>query len=283
MTAFALALAIFAALGLSPSTASPGGPHGLRPGGVHGTASTDPADAAPGGRRARPANSAPTRHAVGRDASSGWRWPLGPPTPTVVRAFSPPAVPWGPGHRGVDLAARPGAPVRAAGAGTVSYAGRLAGRSVVAVSHGVLRTTYLPVLPSVRVGAAVAAGTPIGVLERVPSPHCAVPCLHWGLLRGTVYLDPLSLVGRGVRLLPQWATASSAPHVPGTARRTPDVALRSATSFSGTWLTGMGSGFLLAFLALFVGRHARLRRPARRRQPCEVIDLARERRLRRVR
>ena len=45
----------------------------------------------------------------------------------VVRRFSPPPHPWLPGHRGVDLAGRPGAVVRAAGAGTVVFAGTVAG------------------------------------------------------------------------------------------------------------------------------------------------------------
>src|SRR5690606_7535553 len=35
----------------------------------------------------------------------------------VVRRFAPPPEPWLPGHRGVDLAAAPGAVVHAAGAG----------------------------------------------------------------------------------------------------------------------------------------------------------------------
>src|SRR5262245_48381380 len=73
-----------------------------------------------------------------------WRWPL-PPVPRVVRDYDPPPRPWLRGHRGVDLAARPGQPVYAAGAGRVGYAGRLAGRGVVAVVHGPLRTSYLPV------------------------------------------------------------------------------------------------------------------------------------------
>jgi murein DD-endopeptidase MepM/ murein hydrolase activator NlpD len=59
-------------------------------------------------------------------------------------------LPFGPGHRGVDLAAVAGAPVLAAGAGTVVFAGTVAGRGVVSVDHsGGLRTTYEPVLPTV--------------------------------------------------------------------------------------------------------------------------------------
>lgn len=145
-----------------------------------------------------------------------WRWPL-TPSPTVLRAFDPPAEPWAAGHRGVDLAAAPGQAVHAAGAGRVSYAARLAGRGVVVISHGALRTTYLPVRASVRPGRSVRAGERIGAVERRPG-HCGpVACLHWGALRGRSYIDPLSLVAaRRIRLLPVWgvpAPSTSAPAV----------------------------------------------------------------------
>ena len=129
-------------------------------------------------------------------------WPLDP-RPEVVAAFAPPATSYGPGHRGVDLRGRVGQPVRAAEAGTVTFAGRLAGRGVVVVSHGDTRTTYEPVEATVAVGDEVPAGAALGTLQLFGS-HCFPrSCLHWGLLRGDTYLDPLSLVGaQPVRLLP---------------------------------------------------------------------------------
>ncbi|MFE9690471.1 murein hydrolase activator EnvC family protein [Micromonospora sp. NPDC005806] len=132
-----------------------------------------------------------------------FRWPLAG-TPRPVRRFDPPPQPWLPGHRGVDLAATPGAEARAAGPGAVLFAGVVAGRPVVTVGHvGGLRTTYEPVRPGLPAGAPVAAGTPIGVLL-AGHPGCpAEACLHWGLRRGEEYLDPLALLGLGpVRLLP---------------------------------------------------------------------------------
>jgi murein DD-endopeptidase MepM/ murein hydrolase activator NlpD len=130
----------------------------------------------------------------------GRSWPVGT-RPAVVRGWEPPATPYARGHRGVDLAAPPGAPVRTVAPGRVSFAGRVAGRGVVAVEltgtgEPPLRTTYEPVRASVHKGDEVAPGQVIGTVEPVGS-HCAVTCMHWGLLRGEAYLDPLSL-------LPPW-------------------------------------------------------------------------------
>ena len=138
-------------------------------------------------------------------------WPLHP-EPEVVERFDPPDTPYGAGHRGVDLAGRVGQTVRAALAGQVTFAGRLAGRGVVTVTHGPTRTTYEPVTATVTVGDPVAAGAPIGSLELVGS-HCFPrTCLHWGWLRGEAYLDPLRLVGGGpVRLLPLWRDLPGRP------------------------------------------------------------------------
>lgn len=136
------------------------------------------------------------------EPAAQWTWPLDG-SPPVARDYDPPAERYGTGHRGVDLGAAPGAPVLAAGEGRVSYAGLLAGRGVVVVVHGDLRTTYEPVTAAVSVGQQVAAGQPLGTLA-AGHAGCPLPaCLHWGLRRGEDYLDPLSLVDPGPpRLLP---------------------------------------------------------------------------------
>ena len=162
-------------------------------------------------------------------------WPLRP-DPPVVHGFDPPSTPWGAGHRGVDLLGRPGQVVRSALPGTVSYAGVLAGRGVVVVSHGATRTTYQPVTAAadLAVGDPVGAGERLGVLDAAGS-HCAPrSCLHWGWLEGTTYLDPLRLVGLGpVRLLPflgEGTTPAPAP-APVLARATgPAPATRPAAA-----------------------------------------------------
>src|SRR5688572_20661059 len=92
-------------------------------------------------------------------------WPL-QPRPAVVRAFDAPSPNWQRGHRGVDLAGSGGQTVYAAAAGSVVFAGDLAGRPLVSVAHpGGLRTSYEPVDPTVRAGQRVEAGAAIGVLQ----------------------------------------------------------------------------------------------------------------------
>jgi murein DD-endopeptidase MepM/ murein hydrolase activator NlpD len=137
-------------------------------------------------------------------AASGPPWvaPVGPPT-RITRGFDRPVPNWLPGHRGVDLAASLGQPVKAAGAGVVIWAGTIAGRGVVVISHSDgLRTTYEPVTASVALGEPVRGGEVIGRISHGQS-HCDGHCLHWGLRRGLDYLNPLLLLGLGrPRLIP---------------------------------------------------------------------------------
>ena len=134
-------------------------------------------------------------------------WPL-KPRPAVLRIFDAPSPNWNRGHRGVDLAGAPRQPVYAAGAGTVVFAGELAGRTLVSIAHpGGLRTTYEPIRPTVRVGQLVDAGAVVGELE---SGHAGCPvaaCLHWGAMWGAAsradYVDPLGLLASTpIRLKP---------------------------------------------------------------------------------
>ncbi|MGA4508633.1 peptidoglycan DD-metalloendopeptidase family protein [Propionibacteriaceae bacterium G1746] len=121
---------------------------------------------------------------------------LQPPVPgALLRGFSAPLQRWGAGHRGVDLAARVGEPVRAGAAGVISFAGTVAGRGVVTIDHGNgISTTHEPVQATVSPGDRVAAGNLIGRIGT--GSH--VDGLHWGLRRSGNYHDPmLQLVGRG--------------------------------------------------------------------------------------
>lgn len=131
-----------------------------------------------------------------------WDWPL-QPQPEVVHPFVAPLDPYGPGHRGVDLAGVVGQPVLAVAPGRVSFAGSVAGRGIVVVDHGRLRTTYEPVLVTGARGDRVRRGDVLGTLT-LTGGHCVpLACLHLGVRVGDAYLDPLGLLGSGqVRLLP---------------------------------------------------------------------------------
>lgn len=127
----------------------------------------------------------------------------------VVAGFDPPASTYGAGHRGVDLAAGPGEEVRAVMAGTVSFAGEVAGAGWVTLDHGGgLETTY-GILAERRVasGERVAAGDVLGVLGP-DADH-----LDWGARQHGAYVDPLALLGRWeVHLLqPDRLVAPAAP------------------------------------------------------------------------
>ncbi|MFJ6943412.1 peptidoglycan DD-metalloendopeptidase family protein [Streptomyces wuyuanensis] len=161
-------------------------------------------------------------------------WPVGPPRPAVVRGWEPPPSPYGRGHRGVDLTAPPGTEVRAAAAGRVSFAGPVAGRGVLSIELAgtgdpPLRTTYEPVRPLVAEGALVGEGEAVAVIAEGPA-HCPRGCLHWGLRRGTEYLDPLSLLPASAlrrgpsRLLPVFGVPRSAEAPGPAAQRLADTA-----------------------------------------------------------
>jgi hypothetical protein len=120
--------------------------------------------------------------------AAGWSWPVDGP---VLRPFVFGDDPYAGGqHRGIDIGARPETPVKAASAGTVSFAGTVpsGGRTVTVQSAGGLSVTYLE-LGAIRVarGAEVVEGDPIGTVG--PAAH-----VHLGV-RITAdphgYLDPL--------------------------------------------------------------------------------------------
>jgi len=127
--------------------------------------------------------------APGVARGSSWSWPV---HGRVVGGFSFSAAdPYAPGRRrGIAIAAAPGAPVLAACAGRVAFAGSV-GRSgpTVSVQCGALRATYEG-LARIRVarGATVAAGAPLAVLG-------AAGVLRLGARLGEErYADPAGLL-----------------------------------------------------------------------------------------
>ena len=100
-------------------------------------------------------------------------------------------------HTGVDYAVPLGSPVRAAGAGRVSFAGWHAGGYgfLVVVAHGRgLRTLYAHLARlRVRVGQRVAARTAVG--DAGATGHATGPHLHFELRFRGAAVDPLPALG----------------------------------------------------------------------------------------
>lgn len=124
------------------------------------------------------------------------------PVPAAVaRRFEPPVGAYGPGHRGVDLAAPAGTAVRATERGTVHHAGPVAGVVWVSIDHpdGV-RTSYGP-LTGLRVirGERIERGHRLGTLAATHHGDASRDTgLHLGARRGADYVDPMSLPGIAV-------------------------------------------------------------------------------------
>jgi murein DD-endopeptidase MepM/ murein hydrolase activator NlpD len=128
--------------------------------------------------------SAPAAHASGT-----WLWPISGP---VIRGFDPPNSPFGSGHRGIDIAAPAGSPIVAPQAGTVTFAGSVAGHLFLTVAHGGgVASTYSWLNGLlVRKGDLVARGQAIA-LSGDGHPGALTPSLHMGVKLGTIYVDPL--------------------------------------------------------------------------------------------
>lgn len=122
---------------------------------------------------------------------ASWHWPVDGEH-RVVRDFLAPPSPWGAGHRGLDLAARAGTPVRAPVSGRVSFSGRVVDRGVITIetADGWL-VSMEPVEASMSSGQ-VRAGQRLGVLQ---SGHCPGGCLHIGLRIEGEYRSPARELG----------------------------------------------------------------------------------------
>jgi murein DD-endopeptidase MepM/ murein hydrolase activator NlpD len=126
-----------------------------------------------------------------RAEAGEWSPPVDGP---VVRGYEPPQRPFGPQHLGLDFAARPGTPVRAAGDGVVAFAG-LVGRSrAVALEHaGARRTTYAYLRRvAVRPGRPVRRGEVLG-LSGGDGPGHRADVVHFGYRVNGQPQDPAPL------------------------------------------------------------------------------------------
>jgi peptidase M23-like protein len=159
-------------------------------------------------------------------------------------------------HRGVDLAAGRGDAVRAACAGRVVFAGRVAGQRTVSVRCGRWRVSYAPLTRlGVRAGERVGSGARLGRAARG---------IHFGVRREGRrfgYVDPLPFLA---------GSASPPPAVPVRVRPPPRATppavraahLRPALAPWPVWL-----GLTLLLMGLVGGGRVRLSRRRRERAP----------------
>jgi murein DD-endopeptidase MepM/ murein hydrolase activator NlpD len=122
----------------------------------------------------------------GEVSASGLIWPTSGP---VTSYFGPR---WGRMHEGIDIAAPYGAPIRAAAAGTVIYAGWMGGYgNLVVVDHGGgLATAYAHASTlAVGVGQGVAQGQLIAYVGS--TGHSTGPHLHFEVRVNGTPVDPL--------------------------------------------------------------------------------------------
>ena len=129
----------------------------------------------------------------------------------VVRGFDARDGPYGPGHRGIDVAAPEGTIARAPAAGTVVFAGPVAGTTWVSllVAPGV-RVTLGPLLDPTA-ARRVRLGDPLGRVG--PGHRVGGVTLHLSARVDGVYVDPLAYLVDRPR--PRLAPLSSPGGLPG--------------------------------------------------------------------
>jgi murein DD-endopeptidase MepM/ murein hydrolase activator NlpD len=129
----------------------------------------------------------------------------------VVRGFDAGAGPYGPGHRGIDIAAPDGAVARAPAAGKVVFAGPVAGSIWVSlvVAPGV-RLSLGPLLDPTT-AKRVRLGEPLGRVG--PGHHAGRATLHLSARVDGVYVDPLAYLVDRPR--PRLAPLSAPGGLPG--------------------------------------------------------------------
>ncbi len=121
--------------------------------------------------------------------------PFVPPVQAeIARGFEAPSNQFAAGHRGVDYAVPAGTPVQASGAGSVGFAGPVAGSLYVTLRHADgIETTYSFLSRiDVRQGDQVSQGQVVGLSgEGHPGESHS---LHFGAQLNDQYIDPLSLL-----------------------------------------------------------------------------------------
>ncbi len=136
-------------------------------------------------------------------AAEATTWVSPVPVMEIVTAFDPPQETWLAGHRGIDIRALPGEPLRAPTSGTVRFRGSVAGTDTVSITTDSGHTvSFQPATTDLAVGDAFAAGERIG--EVTDGAHCDEDCLHvgvWPTESDRAYVDPAPFFGQDASVL----------------------------------------------------------------------------------
>ena len=137
---------------------------------------------------------ASTSDAAGRHAPDApWRWPVEGGR-RVIAPFRAPAHEYGPGHRGMDIAAAPGAQVRAPADGVVAFRGTVVDRPLLTIDHGDgYVSTWEPLDSPLTPGDVVEAGAVIGTVTS--GGHSVRGTMHVGVRVDGDYVNPRPLFG----------------------------------------------------------------------------------------
>ena len=135
---------------------------------------------------------------VGALPARAWTWPVEGP---VLRSFSFEGGPYAAGqHRGIDVGAPAGTPVRAPAGGDVTFAGSVPryGRTVtITTSDGYAVTLVHLGETAVALGDSVDEGAQVGTVGPSGEPEVADPYVHLGVRLASApegYVDPLAFL-----------------------------------------------------------------------------------------
>lgn len=125
------------------------------------------------------------------ESTSGWMWPVAGQR-SVIAPFRAPAHEYGPGHRGMDIRASPGAQLLAPTDGVVAFRGTVVDRPLLTVEtdDGYV-LTFEPVDSTHAPGDRVSSGAVLGVVAS--GGHSSAGSMHVGVRVNGDYLNPLPL------------------------------------------------------------------------------------------
>lgn len=136
-------------------------------------------------------------------AKSVATWVSPVPAMEIIEAFDPPREAWLQGHRGIDVLAVSGEPLRAPTAGVIRFRGSVAGTATVSIetASGFV-VSFQPATSDLEKGEGFASGAEIGTVGA--GTHCDRPCLHvgvWPVASDRRYVDPAQFYGQDRSLL----------------------------------------------------------------------------------